>query len=241
MKDIHTRIFTDGASRGNPGRGGWGAIVVMQDSAVAEIGGRADHTTNNKMELTAVLQGLQLLQEKNIKHIDVIVYTDSSYVVNGITKWVIGWQKNGWRTQNKQDVLNKELWQSLIGAVSQFNVDFNLLPGHAGIPGNERCDEIATAYADGDEPDLYEGPLDAYKVSLDVVIDAALLAQKKSTKTKSKTKAYSYVSCVGGKVETHKSWAACEARVRGVGKAKYRKVLTPDEEKKLIAEWTQNS
>ena len=227
------RIFTDGSSRGNPGRGGWGSIVVYGDK-VAEIGGAELHTTNNKMELNAVLQGLQYLQQVGIKRVHVIVYTDSAYVVNGMTKWVEGWQRNGWKTKDNRDVLNRELWEALVGVRTQFDLGWKRLPGHAGIPANERCDEIATLYADGRDPELYEGPADAYPVSLGVVIDESKVAVKK----KRTGKAYSYVSLVGGEIKTHGGWADCERRVHGAKNAKYKKALSEAEEKKLIEEWT---
>lgn len=245
-------IFSDGASRGNPGPGGWGTIVVYDSNLmskklnlksegdakgamVKELGGRETHTTNNRMELTAALEGLQLLQQKEIKNVLVTIYTDSSYTINGITKWVYGWQKNGWRTKEKKEVLNKGLWEALLGAASCYEVEWKLLPGHAGIPANERCDEIATTYADGKKPTLFSGPKKDYRVSLSIQIDA----QKMQDKNRQRAKAYSYVSLVDGVVKTHKTWADCEARVKGKS-AKFKKVLSADEETRLIAEWIRN-
>src|SRR5690606_23364939 len=108
-------IFSDGASRGNPGPGGYGVIVVLGDT-VTELGGWEDRTTNNRMELRGVIAGLSLYVQKQTKE-NVTIYTDSSYVINGITKWVSGWQKNGWKTKTKADVFNRDLWEELVPLV----------------------------------------------------------------------------------------------------------------------------
>lgn len=228
-------IFSDGASRGNPGPGGYGVIVVDEDSVV-ELGGRSDRTTNNQMELTGVIEGLAYLKKKNETG-GVIVYTDSSYVVNGITKWVYGWQKNGWQTKAKESVLNKDLWQRLVEVSKGFDVDWQLLPGHAGVPGNERCDEIATSFADKNDVELFSGDRNNYQVSLDVTVDKSKLKEK----SRKNQKAYSYVSRVDGMVKVHSTWAECEACVKGKKGAKYRKVASQAEEKELMEEWKKIS
>lgn len=228
-------IFSDGASRGNPGPGGYGVVVATDDS-VAELGGRKDDTTNNQMELMGVIEGLTYLKNKNETG-DVTIYTDSSYVINGITKWMYGWQKNGWQTKEKKDVLNKEFWQRLVEVSRSFDIDWQLLPGHAGVPGNERCDEIATSFADKSEVELFDGSRNDYGVSLDVTIDESKLKEK----SRKNQKAYSYVSLVDGKAQAHQTWAECEARVKGKKGAKYRKVFSKEEEEELIEEWKQIS
>lgn len=150
-------IYTDGSSRGNPGPGGWGAIV-LSDSEVKEIGGREAHTTNNRMELTATIKALELSPESEIT-----VFTDSEYVMKGMKEWVSSWQKKGWRTANKKPVLNQDLWQELIKVSADKNVEWKYVRGHTGVPLNERADEIATTFADGLEPKLFHGPKDAYR------------------------------------------------------------------------------
>jgi len=227
-------IFSDGASRGNPGPGGYGVIVATDDS-VTELGGRAEQTTNNQMELAGVIEGLSYLKNKH-KTGGVTIYTDSSYVVNGITKWVYGWQKNGWQTKTKDPVLNKDLWQRLVEVSHGFDINWQLLPGHAGVPGNERCDEIATSFADKSDIKLFDGDRGDYSVGLDVTVDKSKLKEK----SRKNQKAYSYVSFVDGVVKTHKTWEDCEARVKGK-KAKFKKVLSAVEETELTAEWTRNS
>lgn len=243
-------VFTDGSSRGNPGPGGWGAIVAMKDQRVVELGGASAQTTNNRMELMAAINGLQrALDLAKPEGTSVTVYSDSSYVINGITKWVRGWKANGWKTKTKDDVMNVDLWQdldatvsALASAVGSDALSWTYVGGHIGVRGNERCDEIATALADGDKVDLYDGPFASYPISdiLDISHDESKLAFKKSLQgSKSGGKAYSYVSMVGGKVETHKTWAECERRVKGAKGARYKKALNPAHEKEIIEEFSR--
>lgn len=154
-------IYTDGAARGNPGPGGWGAVIADAE-AVREIGGADAHTTNNRMELTAAIEALKQAPEGS----EVKIHTDSEYVVKGITVWIHGWRKNNWRTAAKKPVLNQELWQELGSATEGKTISWVVVPGHAGVLANERCDEIATAFADGIDPKLYSGPRSSYGVSL---------------------------------------------------------------------------
>ncbi|MDB5253985.1 MAG: ribonuclease [Parcubacteria group bacterium] len=157
-------IFTDGSSKGNPGPGGWGAILAT-DEKVTELGGREPQTTNNRMELTAAIRALQNLGTDE----DITVYTDAEYVLKGITQWVHGWLKNDWRTAAKKPVENQDLWKELLEAVEGKDIKWMLVRGHAGVPANERCDEIATTYADNLKPELYDGPIHAYTVSLKAI------------------------------------------------------------------------
>lgn len=223
-------IFTDGASRGNPGPGGWGAVVVDGDH-VREFGGGESGTTNNRMELMAAIGGLSAVADDS----EARVYSDSRYIINGITKWVAGWKRNGWKTQAKEDVLNRDLWEKLAMLTETRAVSWEYVGGHVGVRGNERCDEIATAFADGEDAGLYYGPLSGYKIKdvLDVSHDQSLVADKKTASSRSGAKAYSYVSKVGGIVEVHKTWAECEKRVKGAKGARYKKALTPSEEAEL--------
>ena len=136
MKSI--KIYTDGACRGNPGIGGWGAIIQFQNNSKELFGGRAE-TTNNQMEMQAVIEGLKALKEP----CRIILYTDSKYVIDGITTWIHGWKKNNWKTASKKPVKNMELWQELDQLVNQHEITWKWVKGHAGIPGNERADELA--------------------------------------------------------------------------------------------------
>ena len=131
-------IYTDGACSGNPGPGGWGAILVHGENR-KELSGGEPETTNNRMELQAAIEALGALK----RPCTVAVYTDSVYVRDGITKWIQGWQRNGWRTAAKKPVKNVELWQALQAALQQHDVDWHWVKGHAGHPENERADELA--------------------------------------------------------------------------------------------------
>ncbi|MBQ8623827.1 MAG: ribonuclease HI [Oscillospiraceae bacterium] len=139
MKTVY--IYTDGACSGNPGAGGWG-VVLKYGSACKELSGASEMTTNNKMELTAVIMGLKALKEP----CEVILTTDSKYVVDGIEKgWAKSWQRNGWIKSDKKPALNRELWEELLLLLDTHRVKFVWVKGHAGHPENERCDELAVS------------------------------------------------------------------------------------------------
>ncbi len=131
-------IYTDGACRGNPGPGGWGASLRYHAHRKDLHGGEAN-TTNNRMELMAVIQGLESLQ----RDCEILVYTDSRYVLDGVTKWMVNWKKNGWKTAAKKPVKNVELWQRLDKALQQHCVQWRWVKGHSGDEGNERADLLA--------------------------------------------------------------------------------------------------
>jgi ribonuclease HI len=134
----HVEIFTDGACKGNPGPGGWGALLRMGHRE-KELTGSERATTNNRMELTAAIRALQALTAP----CQVSLHTDSKYVIDGITGWIFGWQKNGWKTAAKKPVLNADLWQELLGAVRPHKIEWIWVKGHAGHPENERADALA--------------------------------------------------------------------------------------------------
>ncbi|WP_108879657.1 ribonuclease HI [Anderseniella sp. Alg231-50] len=138
MTDV--TIYTDGACSGNPGPGGWGAILVHGETR-KELSGGETETTNNRMELQAAIEALNALK----RPCKVALYTDSVYVRDGITKWIKGWQRNGWRTAAKKPVKNAELWQALQAALQPHDIDWHWVKGHAGHPENERADELARA------------------------------------------------------------------------------------------------
>ncbi|MFM5893982.1 MAG: ribonuclease HI [Novosphingobium sp.] len=135
----HVELFTDGACKGNPGPGGWGAILRMGHHE-KELSGSAAQTTNNRMELTAVIEALKALKEP----CQVALHTDSRYVIDGITGWIFGWQRNGWKTASKKPVLNADLWQDLLEAVKRHKVEWIWVKGHDGHPENERADKLAS-------------------------------------------------------------------------------------------------
>ena len=142
MKKIE--LYTDGACRGNPGNGGWGAILVYQ-GVEKELSGGEAVTTNNRMELMAAIAGMEALKEP----CQITLTSDSKYLTDAINKgWLESWKKNGWRKSDKSAVLNVELWQKIDALLAIHKVEFVWVRGHAGHPYNERCDALATAYAD---------------------------------------------------------------------------------------------
>lgn len=136
-------MWTDGACKGNPGVGGWGAWLHSGEHRKELWGGAAD-TTNNRMELTAVIEGLRALT----RGCEVTVHVDSTYVMNGVTKWMHGWKRNGWRTSAKAPVKNADLWQALDAEAARHRVTWKWVKGHSGDPGNERADELANRGVD---------------------------------------------------------------------------------------------
>lgn len=136
-------IFTDGACKGNPGPGGWGAIL-RSNGKERELSGGEVPTTNNRMELMAAIEALKALK----KPCHVQLWTDSNYVRDGITKWIHGWRRNGWRTADRKPVKNAELWQELLEAASRHEVNWHWVRGHSGHPENDRVDALACAEAD---------------------------------------------------------------------------------------------
>jgi ribonuclease HI len=244
MPDI--LIFTDGSSRGNPGPGGWAAIISYPHTApgekpkawVTELGGHEVKATNNQMELEAAIEALIKIQ-----HVpgNITIHTDSSYVIQGITKWIKGWIQNGWITKTKEEVLNRNMWEILASLIDsrdrEGSIIWKHISGHAGIPANERCDEIATAYADKQNIKLYDGPQKEYSVSFDVAHNREKKLVKDTKRARSNAPAYSYLSYINGKIEMHKTWAECEARVKGASGAKFKKALSKEEEQEIIESW----
>ena len=136
-------IWTDGSCSGNPGPGGWGALLVSGDNEKELFGGQ-ENTTNNQMELKAAIEALNALKAPS----KVILHTDSTYVKDGLTKWIHGWKKNGWKTAAKKPVKNKEYWQALDAACQRHDITWKWVKGHAGDAGNERADELANRGTD---------------------------------------------------------------------------------------------
>ena len=136
--DNNVRLYTDGACKGNPGIGGWGVLIQTGNNSNELKGFRLD-TTNNQMELMAVIKGLEAIE----KNTSLEIITDSQYVMNGMKQWIINWKKNGWKTASKKPVKNKELWQRLDGLVKDYTIHWKWVKGHSGHPGNERADQLA--------------------------------------------------------------------------------------------------
>lgn len=228
-------IYTDGASRGNPGPGGWGAVVSFVGKTILEIGGREAKTTNNRMELKAVIESLKSVTDPTQT---IIIYIDSKYVVNGATAWIHGWKKKDWKTKDGNPVLNRDLWEELDQVISNKHIEWVHLKGHAGFEANERCDEIATHFADEKPIELYNDSEKGYTFKVRILHDKELAdaaaAGKDSRKGK---KAYSYLSLVDGVLEKHKTWPECEERVKGKSGVKFRKAISAEDEQEILKEW----
>jgi len=228
-------IFTDGASKGNPGRGGFGAVIAKGDK-VTELGAHKERTTNNEMELLAVVEALTLVKGNKVP---TAIYTDSKYVVDGAKGWVFGWQKNGWKTKANTDVANKELWQKLVPLLSRTDITWLKVPGHVGIIGNERADTIASTFAEKGSFDLYDGLRSTYPYDIsNVTFDETKKQDRSDARKRQSQKAHSYVSLVGGVVEVHSTWAECERRVKGQKATRFKKSLDGADEKAIIKDFS---
>lgn len=232
-------LFTDGSSLGNPGPGGWGAILVIDNLRVTELGGREEHTTNNRMELMSLVEGLRRLHNESG---NLTIYTDSSYAVKGATEWSMGWKRRGWKTMGKTDVENRDIWEPLLELLEERKkigqIKWEHIPGHSGIEGNERADEIATGFAGGGEVDLYQGDLGDYALDiLNIAMDERRARKRAVAKTRSRQTAYSYLSLVDGVAKRHTTWPECEKRVKGKAGVKYKKSVSPEDEKAILHSW----
>lgn len=166
----HITIFTDGSARGNPGPGGWGAIVIYpqkNDMRVRELGGNEAHTTNNRMELMGAIKAIEFTKKTiNDSLVTIHLYSDSQYVIKGMTEWISNWKAKGWRTANKKPVLNQDLWQALSDVARNLKIEWKYVAGHSGHDANERCDEIATTFADNESTKLFNGLMTEYKIKI---------------------------------------------------------------------------
>jgi ribonuclease HI len=231
-------VFTDGAAKGNPGPGGWGCGIVLPKGRVVERGGGVPHTTNNQMELTAAIRALEALRAAPEA---VHLYTDSTYVVRGITEWIPGWRRRGWRTKEGGPVLNRELWEQLAHLAEQRRtggaITWHHVAGHAGTPGNERADAIADAYARGEPIGLYDGPLRDYDVAVLDLPQRTAPPARRDGRAARKQPAYSYLSVVAGKPMRHATWADCERRVKGQSGARFKKATSAGDEASILRGW----
>ena len=232
-----TIVFCDGSTKGNPGPGGWGAIVVTADGRVTELGGAAAHTTNNRMELTAAIRALEYIHAVNGA---VAIYADSTYVIKGIREWVWAWRRRGWKTAEGNDVLNRDLWEemsALVTARGKGAIEWHYVRGHVGTPGNERVDTIADTHARLVPVTLYSGDLAAYGVDILDVPDETAVPARTSGPRKAKAIAHSYLSVVDGKPTRHSTWADCERRVKGQSGAKFKKAASAADEMAILRGW----
>lgn len=242
--------YTDGGCVGNPGPGGWGVHVEYPDGRVIELGGGELQTTNNRMELRAAIEAARAVADWPAA----TIVADSQYVLKGVTSWVAGWKRNGWKTQVGQPVLNQDLWEEL-DAVATDRLTWEWAKGHSGVPGNERCDAIASWFAGGVRPlDARRSPSRS-SASAAARGPAAARTQRGGrsgawqdhpapTRRDGPAEARrgaptgaSYISVVDGIPARHGTWGECEQRVRGVKGARFKKVKSPAEEQDVFASW----
>jgi ribonuclease HI len=187
------------------------------------------------MEMTAVIEALKSLPTNTEK---LQIYTDSTYLIRGITQWAWGWRKNNWKTSAGDEVSNKELWQDLTAILAKLGnpkATWSYVRGHRGTPGNERCDEIAVAYSKGTPIRLFKGSIKDYSIDIQTPPPTEELPPLK--KNYEKKTAFSYLSVVGGQLRRHKDWASCERRVKGQSGARFKKAMDPLQEKEILASW----
>lgn len=220
-------LFTDGASSGNPGPSGWGAIVQIKTAekeVVTELGGGLTLSTNNAMELKACVEGTQWACAHGAELIEIC--TDSTYVIQGATRWVQNWVRSGWKTASGNPVEHVSLWEELLRLQTRATIRWTKVAGHSGIPGNERADAIATGFSEHfsrgtPAPLLYSGPAADYRVSLKV----------------NHTHSPRYLSFVSNTLEEHETWDECKRRVEGAAGARYRKFKSDDERRQILQSW----
>jgi len=247
LPPVSILIYTDGACTGNPGPGGWACIVSLPDGSVHELGGGVKETTNNRMEMAATIRALAMLEPK--ESCPIFLYTDSSYVIKGITQWIWGWRSRGWKSAEGKDVANRDLWEELLRQVTRLKpstIDWRYVRGHSGYAGNERCDEIAVSFAKNKPDHLYVGPRDGYFIDLNELPEAeAVPENKKTSGTGGGTKSggggssgpTTYLSYHNGVLQRHSTWSECERRVKGQSNAKFKKAKSAGEEREILIGW----
>ena len=229
-------IFSDGACSGNPGPGGWACVIATADGKVVELAGREERTTNNRMEMGGVIAGLRAVAAMAAP---VLVNTDSTYVIEGITKWILGWKRRGWKTAAGEPVKNEDLWrvlETLVAARGRGGVEWRWVRGHTGHDANERCDELAVALAKSWPYELYAGPLLEYPYGSLLPSEAKPLPARPKDRKAADNRPVSYLSLLDGKLERHETWAQCEARVKG-RPAKFKKVRSQEEADAARKSW----
>jgi ribonuclease HI len=185
-------IYTDGSSLGNPGPGGWGAVVLFPENKVMELGGREKESTNNRMEMTAAIESLREVSKRKPAVKKILIHTDSSYLLNGITMWVYVWEKNNWLTKAQEPVLNQDLWRELLkldfSLKMKYKVEWLKVSGHSGVHLNERCDVIATSFAGNNTTILFRGSLKDYEKLFGKIKNSQKVESFETKKTKIKTR-----------------------------------------------------
>lgn len=221
-------IVGDGAASGNPGKGGFGAVVISPNGKVKELGGALNPATNNQMELQSLISGLEWVSESgNVAMIKVVM--DSTYVLDGFSKSLVNWKKNSWKTSAGQPLKNPEYWQKLDDLKSRlegcgFTFQYQLVKGHSGMELNERVDQIAVAFSIGKGIDLFSGDASEYPIGLSL------------DESQSKFEPV-YLCLINGVLSRFKTWPECEEAVKGKTGVKYKKVTNRLQENELLTQW----
>ena len=232
------QIYSDGACSGNPGPGGWAAVVIFPEGRLLELGGGERSTTNNRMEMAAAIAALSRVADRPEP---VKLYTDSGLMINGIKGWIHGWKRKGWLTAAGEPVANRDLWEKLdaLAQDRKGRLAWGHVKGHAGHEINERCDAIAVAFSKGQRPKLHDGHAVGCGYSLLEPGEEHLhKPAPKSGPRAAKPKGPAvYLSLVGGRLERHATWDQCRVRVHGVAGAKFKKVHSAEEEREALKQW----
>lgn len=246
INDTSLAVYSDGACSGNPGPGGFGAIVLLPGRRVIELGGGESSTTNNQMELTGVIQGLNLIASEftvgPANYNKIFVFTDSVYVIRGITQWIFGWMRSGWKNQQGEQVANKDLWLQLFEVVNELkrkkiSLDWNYVRGHVGVHGNERCDVIAVSYSKGQFIDLFNGSAENYRFDITEFPLTEPIPEMKPRIAPDPNKKSWYIVLNGTQKLVFTTWKECEAAVKGRSGVKFKKVASAEEEKAILQQW----
>jgi len=246
MTEKNFIIYGDGACSGNPGPGGFGAIVVSPDGIVQELADGSPKTTNNRMELSAIIESFKYILNSKFLTVAscVQIFTDSVYVIRGATQWLYGWKRKGWKNAAGEDIANPDLWNEMDNLLFQFKtkapqlkLEWNFVKGHSGTPGNERCDELAVAFSKNQPVDLYHGRVAHYHFDIYKHPEKRPLPEMKSSSGGDAKKTAWYLSLVNGVFKTHKTWSECEAVVKGRPGVKFKKVTSDEEEAEVKKQW----
>lgn len=234
--------FTDGSCSGNPGQGGWGSVLCLNDkdsktAHIIELGGYGgEQTTNNEMEIVAVLEVFSYL-EKTSKDaptsMRLVIATDSTYVLKGVSQWMTRWEVNGWKTKSGDEVANLSLWKKLLSFKKRWSRNFEIkkVDAHSGHPANERADQIAVDFSKKRRVDLFSGSLEKSPFQIN---DFSLQRSNSNQRVPFKP---IYLSLVHGELQEHRSWPECQNRVQGVSGAKFKKVKTKQEKDSVLKSW----
>ena len=242
MSEQQITVFTDGASKGNPGPGGWGVIIVTPDGHVTELGGGAPLTTNNKMELTGAIEALSRLQGTRGP---VSIYTDSTYVIQGIAQWVHGWKRRGWKTaagtRRAEPGACGSSWRPSRRRAARARIAWHYVRGHVGIPGNERVDEIADSFAVQQPVALYDGPLlrlSACRSSISPTTPTVPARSKPSSgASRSRRRCLLVPQRRRRQADAPRDLGECEQRVKGRSGARFKKATSAADEEAILRSW----